>query len=72
LQFCVIYITSPNFWTIFSTEKVLKLAKFGFGFILGDFITKASGHPDYEASFDKINWSLGVKYTPMDELGTQR
>jgi hypothetical protein len=43
-NFCLFYIIRPNVWTLFSKNGI-HLAKYGFGYTLGDFFTKASGRP---------------------------
>jgi hypothetical protein len=46
------YRSSPNFWTVFRRESfvgIIFLRKNGPGYILSDFFTKSSGHPDFAA-----------------------
>jgi hypothetical protein len=48
---------SQHFWKTFFTEKnILILAKNELGFVLGDFFTNASGHPEQKPhlKFDSV------------------
>jgi hypothetical protein len=44
------HFNSPSVWAILFTAKIklMQLVKHGLGYILGDFRTKASGHPASE------------------------
>jgi hypothetical protein len=64
-SFCENYKYIPNSWTTFSTLKamyVVIFSKNGFGYILGNFLTNASGHPALKSLF----FSLKSLQRPKD------